>query len=334
MVRTPFSKPAVLLSALPPYSKCMASVFGTSGRWALNGKRRVGNLRTALSICGLAFSFDSLVVFRRMQFETVQLVALQLETRESFTLLETEDDVLRFGFDPNERALIVIQRAARRSHAGNSIDSEDNAEESSESTAADGLAGAFGTIIANRGAASGNPAWMVADPLHCFTFESFGSGCSRMLALPRLAFPCRHAKKARARCAAVVAAVAVCSPLNAGAEGSWDAPVVGHSIAFGKPRSFEIFGGSYRWKWVAGCQSLNASSFVGHAYLWTSTGTEYPIDEFVAQSPNGRYAAVIEKGRLVIFDTVDDERLDLTSLGAVSDDASSTESPRTRVAFS
>jgi hypothetical protein len=124
------------------------------------------------------------------------------------------------------------------------------------------------------------------------------------------------------------------SRVDALAEGNWDASVVGHSVAFGRPSPFEILGGSYQWKWAAGCQSANESLPFGHPYLWTPEGKEFPIDEFVGQSPSGRYAAIIEKGRLVIFDAANDGRLDLTSLGAKFDDGSDTEWPRTSVAFS
>lgn len=125
--------------------------------------------------------------------------------------------------------------------------------------------------------------------------------------------------------------------------------MVGRSVPFGTTAHFQMSGGSFRWKWVAGCQPRNATPWRGpngtppregperfpnQPYLWTSSGKAEPIDEFVRQSPNGRYAAYIESGHLIVFDAKLNERLDLTLAGAAQPGENSEGWARTSIDFS
>lgn len=154
---------------------------------------------------------------------------------------------------------------------------------------------------------------------------------------PRIICPDRHHTShmlGRLLALATVGCATLPHPMPVGAQSGITRPAIPRGPQLGSKHQFLFQGGSYRWQWVAGCQTRSdtdgdgeTNSYVNRqgeiigdtpsVYLWTADGREEPIDEFIAQSPSGRFVAYLKEGRLLVFDGQTHERIDLSALGAV-----------------
>lgn len=117
------------------------------------------------------------------------------------------------------------------------------------------------------------------------------------------------------------------------------------SPLFGTAHPFVYQAGSFRFGWVAGCQSRHDTDGDGQIkvhlgrhgevfgdraqlYLFTSDGTEQAIDDYISRSPSGRYVAFRQSKKLIVLDTKTHARTDLSDFGAkMLDDADDQQAP-------
>jgi len=125
---------------------------------------------------------------------------------------------------------------------------------------------------------------------------------------------------------ALAAAIIMAAPAATAAD-----PAPGSAIGTAGP--LVVLGHAPDRRWVAFCQAREDTDGDGHLgvrvgfhgetqgdalrpYIAVGDGPGTPIDDFVGATPDGRVVALVEGGRLLLWDTVTNVRVDLSATGA------------------